>query len=177
MLKKILLFLLLLCAIPLVAALFVRKEYAVTTSIVIDKPVAEVYDYVKYLKNQNNYSKWAKMDPKARLSFRGTDGTVGFVSAWDSDNPDVGRGEQEITAMVPNKRIDYELRFLTPFEATDLAFMTTDATAEGKTLVSWGFRGHMDYPMNLMLVLMDFETMIADDLNTGLGNLKTLLEQ
>jgi hypothetical protein len=43
-----------------------------------------VYDYVKYLKNQNDYSVWAKIDPGMKTEFRGKDGTVGFVSENDS---------------------------------------------------------------------------------------------
>lgn len=31
-----------------------------------------------------------------KREFRGEDGTVGFVAAWDSENPDAGKGEQEI---------------------------------------------------------------------------------
>ncbi|WP_254500404.1 hypothetical protein, partial [Salmonella enterica] len=64
--------------------------------ITINKSRQEVYDYIKYLKNQNNFSKWAKMDPAMKTEFRGTDGTVGFVSAWESAKKDVGKGEQEI---------------------------------------------------------------------------------
>ena len=73
----------------------------------------EVFDYVKYLKNQDNFSKWASMDPDMQKTYRGTDVTVGFVSAWASDNPDVGVGEQEIKAITAGQRIDFELRFIT----------------------------------------------------------------
>ena len=36
------------------------------------------------------------MDRNVKKSFKGTDGTVGFVAAWDSDNKKVGKGEQEV---------------------------------------------------------------------------------
>lgn len=176
MLKKIILVLAIIVAIPFITALFVKKDYAVTTSLTINKPVEDVYGYVKYLKNQDNFSVWSKMDPKMKKTYLGTDGTEGFVSAWESDNPDVGVGEQEIKRLVPNQRIDFELRFYTPFESTDQAFMTTQAVGDNQTLVSWGFSGHMAYPSNLLLLVMDFDAMIANDLNQGLANLKTLLE-
>lgn len=176
-LKKILLVLLVLVAIPFVVALFVKKDYGMQREVQIDRPVAEVFAYIKLLKNQDNFSKWASMDPAMKKSFRGTDGTVGFVSAWESTNPDVGRGEQEITAIVEGQRIDYTLRFLEPFESTDKAYILTEAVAEGQTRVVWGFDGHMAYPMNLMLLLMDFEQMLGSDFEQGLATLKTLLEQ
>ena len=45
------------------------------------------------------------MDPNIKTDFRGTDGTVGFISAWDSNNiKNVGKGEQEILNMVDGGR-------------------------------------------------------------------------
>jgi hypothetical protein len=136
-----------------------------------------VFDYIKYLKNQDNYSKWATMDPNMKKDFRGTDGTIGFVSAWDSESDSVGKGEQEIKKITDGERIDMELRFYKPFESTEAAYMTTANAAEGQTQVVWGFNGHMPYPMNLMLLFMDFEAMIGKDLQVGLENLKGILEK
>lgn len=175
--KKILIGLAILIAIPLITALFVKKEYAVEREIIINKPIAEVFDYIKYLKNQNNYSKWATMDPDMKKTYRGTDASVGFVSAWESENEEVGVGEQEIKKIIEGERIDYELRFFEPFEATEAAYMITEMLNENQTKVTWGFNGHMDYPMNLMMLFMDFEEMIGDDLQTGLMQLKTVLEK
>lgn len=176
MLKKLLIFILLLIAAPFIAALFIKTDYEVSVSRTIDKPSNEVFDYIKYLKNQDEFSVWAKMDPNMRQSFSGTDGEVGFISAWESDNPDVGKGEQEIIALVPEARIDYALRFIEPFASNDQAYMTTDAIEDGSTLVTWGFVGHMDYPMNILIPLMNIESMILKDLDTGLANLKHRLE-
>lgn len=176
-LKKILAVLVVIIAIPLILALFIPKSYEVERNIIIDQPKQEVFNYVKYLKNQDNYSKWASMDPDMEKTYSGTDGTVGFVSAWNSENEEVGKGEQEIVKLEDGERIDFELRFYEPFESTEPAFMTTEAVANDKTKVTWGFSGHMDYPMNLMLLFMDFEEIIGDDLETGLKNLKSELEK
>lgn len=175
-LKTILIAVGILIAVPLIVAIFVKKDYEVEREITIDKPKEEVFDYVKFLKNQDNYSKWATMDPDMKKTYRGTDGTVGFVSAWESDNKDVGKGEQEIMKITDGERIDFELRFFEPFESTEPAYMTTESVSENQTKVKWGFSGHMDYPMNIMMLFMDFEKMIGDDLDTGLKNLKAVLE-
>jgi uncharacterized protein YndB with AHSA1/START domain len=176
MLKKIVLALAVIIALPLIAALFLKTHYSVVRSITIERPNAQVFDYIKHLKNQDNFSKWAMMDPDMKKTYRGEDGMAGFVSAWASENPDVGVGEQEIIKITPNERVDFELRFLSPFEATEPAYMTTKPVSDTSTRVDWGFSGHMDYPMNLMLAVMDFETMIGNDLQEGLNNLKKLLE-
>ena len=120
-------------------ALVSRKEYRVEREIVIQKPVAQVFEYVRFLKNQDNYSVWARMDPAMKKDFRGTDGTVGAVQSWDSQNPDVGRGEQEIKAIETNKRIDFELRFFEPFEAQDHPYMTFEPPDPQSTRLKWGF--------------------------------------
>ena len=176
MLKKFSIAVLIIIALPFIIALFLQKDYSVVTKITIDKPVTEVFAYVKQLKNQDNFSVWAQMDPDMVKSYRGTDGTVGFVSRWESQLEEVGVGEQEIMRIDEGKRIDFELRFFSPFEATDPAFMTTDAIGKNQTLVQWGFDGHLDYPMNLMFLFIDFETMIGNDLNQGLKQLKQQLE-
>ena len=94
---KIVLFVVLgIVAIVLITALFVKKEYTVEKEIVINKSNPQVFSYVKFLKNQDNYSVWAKMDPNMKREYKGEDGTVGFVSVWKSEKKDVGAGEQEI---------------------------------------------------------------------------------
>jgi hypothetical protein len=176
-LKRVLLVLVILIAIPLIAALFLRKDYAVEREVTINKPKQEVFEYVKYLKNQNKFSKWANLDPNMKQEFRGTDGTVGFVSAWESQSDDVGKGEQEIKGIKDGERIDYEIRFLKPFESTSPAYMTTETVNGNQTKVKWGFSGHMPYPMNLMLSVMNMEQMLGDDFQLGLNNLKGIMEK
>lgn len=176
-LKNALLVLGIIIAIPLIVALFVKKEYAVEKEIIINKPKAEVFEYIKYLKNQDNFSKWNQIDPNMKKTYTGTDGTVGFVSHWESDNKEVGWGEQEIKKITEGERVDFELRFLKPFEATEPAYMTTETVNGNQTKVKWGFSGHMNYPMNIMMLFMDFEQMIGDDLQTGLSQLKAVQEK
>ncbi|HMO60453.1 MAG TPA: SRPBCC family protein [Ferruginibacter sp.] len=163
--------------LALVVALFVPKAMKAEREIVIAKPKEQVFDYIKYLKNQDNYSKWALMDPDMKKEYRGTDGTVGFVSAWESEKDDVGKGEQEIKAIEEGKRIDFELRFVKPFESTAQAYMLTDAVDSSHTKVSWGFSGNMAWPINIFRLFMDPEKAIGDDFAAGLSKLKAILEQ
>lgn len=160
----------------LVTALFVDGKYAIEREVTINKAKQEVFDYVKYLKNQNEFSVWAKIDPAMKTEFRGEDGTVGFVSAWDSENPKAGKGEQKIVKIADGERIDYEIHFIEPMESTDYAYLTFAAVDDSTTAVKWGFRGEMKYPMNLMLLTMDMEKMLAPDLQNGLNNLKGIME-
>lgn len=164
-------------ALLLIIGIFLKKEYVVTREVIVNKPKTTVFKYIKLLKNQNEYSVWASMDPNMKKEFKGTDGTAGFVSAWESQEKNVGKGEQEILKVVDGERVDYEIRFIKPFESTSYASMSAFSVTENQTKVQWVFNGKMKYPMNLMLLFMNMEKMIGNDLEKGLQNLKALLEK
>lgn len=173
----ILIILLIIVAIPLILALFANKKYSVEREITISKPAPQVFNYVKLLRNQDNFSKWATMDPNMKKEYRGTDGTVGFISAWESKDKKVGKGEQEIKKITEGKRIDFELRFIKPFAGIANAYMTIEPMSKNETIVNWGFDSKMKYPMNLMLLFMNMEKMVGSDFEIGLNKLKNLLEK
>lgn len=174
--KRILIVLAVIIAIPLVLAIFVNSEYQVERSVEIKRPKDEVFGYIKYLRNQDNYSVWSKKDPAMKKEFRGEDATVGFVSAWDSQQDEVGKGEQEIKKIDDGNSIEMELRFLKPMEGIAQAKMVTEDAGSGSTRVKWGFNSKMPYPMNVMLLFMDMDAMLGADLQQGLDNLKATLE-
>ncbi|MGQ0738353.1 MAG: SRPBCC family protein [Bacteroidota bacterium] len=160
----------------LLAGLVISKDITATREIVINKPVGEVFNYIKYLKNQQHYSKWATMDPNMKNEFRGTDGTVGFVNSWEG-NKKVGIGEQEITGITEGKSLTTDLRFIKPFKSFAKATMTTEAVGAGSTKISWGFESKMNYPMNIMKLFMNMEKAVGNDFSIGLNNLKALMEK
>ena len=176
-LKTILIGIIAIIVLTLVVALILPQKYSVKREIVINQSKELVFEYIKYLRNQDNYSSWAMLDPDMKKDFRGTDGTVGFVSAWESNNPEVGKGEQEIINIFDGKRIEFELRFIEPFQATDLAYMATENINNNITKVTWGFNGKMSYPMNLMLPFLKMEEILGNDLQDGLDKLKLILEK
>lgn len=166
-----------LIVLALIVAVFLKKEYGVVREININMPKKLVFDYLKHLKNQDNFSKWASMDPNMKKEFRGTDATVGFVQAWESDHKNVGTGEQEIKKITEGKQVDFQLRFIKPFAGIADVYMSTDSVSTNETKVKWGFKSKMKYPMNLMLVFMNMDRAIGNDFETGLTKLKRLLEE
>lgn len=176
LIKRIFIFLIILIGILLVIALFVSKDMKASREIVINKPSNEVFNFIKMLKNQNQFSKWSKLDPDMKVEYRGTDGTVGFVSAWQG-NSEVGKGEQEIKKIVEGERLETELRFLEPMESKANAVMTTTAIDSAHTKVTWGFESKMAYPFNIMKLFMNMDKAIGDDFSVGLNNLKTIMEK
>jgi hypothetical protein len=177
MIIKILIVIVIIIAIPLVVAMFTKKEYHIEKMITINKSGRTVFDYIRLLKNQDNFSVWATMDPQMKKYYRGTDGNPGFVSGWESTNKKVGKGEQEIMKVTDGKRVDYEIRFFEPFAGIAQANMQTDSLTQNETRVTWQFDSRMNYPMNIMLLFMNMDKMVGDDLTRGLTKLKQVLEK
>lgn len=163
--------------VALVTALFVKKDYAIEKTIEINQSDSVVFNFVKYVKNQDSFAVWNNIDPKMKKSYRGTDGKVGFAYAWDSDNKNVGKGEQEILHIDEGKKLLTVLRFKVPFESADTAYIVTDSIAPKSTKVTWGFYGKFPYPMNLMQLFYNMDDMVGGDLDKGLANLKTHLDK
>ncbi|HEX8515283.1 MAG TPA: SRPBCC family protein [Bacteroidia bacterium] len=158
----------------LIISLAIPTEFKLERDVVINKPKAEVFSYVKSLKNQDNWSVWNMKDPNMKREFTGTDGTQGFISRWEG-NKDVGIGEQEIKKIVEGERVDMQLRFEKPFKMTNDAFITTIAESHDQTRVRWGFSGTSPRPMNIFSVMM--KGALTKDFDQGLSNLKRILEK
>lgn len=181
MIKKIIIALVaivvLLVAAIAVTSFVAKTECKVEREITINKPKAEIYNYVKVLKNQNDWGPWYKKEPTMKQEFRGTDGTVGFVTHWTGQSDEVGEGEQEIKKLVENERMDTELRFIRPFESKADAFLILEPVNESQTKVKWGFTTKFPRPMNIMFLVMDMDALIGKDFADGLSSLKTIMEK
>ncbi|MGJ1236263.1 MULTISPECIES: hypothetical protein [Sphingobacterium] len=70
-LKKILIVLAIIIAIPLITAIFVSKDFSAQSEITINKPKQEVFNYVKMLKNQDNFGVWQLSDPQMKKTEQG----------------------------------------------------------------------------------------------------------
>ena len=174
--KKILIAIAILLAIPFIAALFVKKDFVVEKQVVINKPKQEVFDYVKLIKNQENYTVWTKADPNTKMEYTGTDGTVGFISSWKSDNREVGVGQQEITKIVDGERVEVKITFKEPFEGVNDAYTTVEAVSPTQTKVVNGFKGERNYIARIICLFMNMDKMLGNDIQTSLTTLKKLLE-
>ncbi|MFY8019611.1 MAG: SRPBCC family protein [Bacteroidia bacterium] len=173
--KKILIAIVVIIAIPLIAALFVPKTYTVSVTETILQPKLVVYDYVRILDNQKNYSEWVMADPNSDIKIEGTDGTVGATQKWNSKDDNVGEGSQTITALTPD-RMDIDLNFIRPFEGHAKAADILEAIGENETKITMEFYSESPYPMNLPSYLFG-RKMIAETSAKNLKNLKAILEK
>jgi len=160
----------------LILSLIAPKTYDVFRTVEIAQPKREVFNYLRSLKNMDEWSPWAKKDPNMEKKFTGTDGEVGCVSYWNG-NKDVGEGEQEIKKITEGERIDSELRFLKPFKSTSDCYMTVEDAGVNSTKVTWGFSGKNKFPMNIMTLFKSMDSMVGPDFEQGMASLKEVLEK
>ncbi|MGE4170512.1 MAG: SRPBCC family protein [Candidatus Margulisiibacteriota bacterium] len=161
--------------------LLAPRNYHLEREIVIDRPVADVFSYITLLQNSNTWNAWMLMDPTMKTDAKGTDGTVGYVTSWESTNKNVGTGEQEIKAITLNERLDTEIRFTKPFKTQFDSFMTTTPIGETHTKVVMGIDCKMPFPLNAVHFVMSLccgqEKEMITQFDNSLNNLKTQLEQ
>ena len=159
----------------LILTIMAPKTYNVSRSITINKPIAEVFDYLKYIKNQDHWSPWKKKDPHMKQEFTGTDGEIGFVSKWEG-NKEVGTGEQEIISITENKSINSQLRFFKPWKSQSDAYLTVREVDANSTAVIWGFSGVNKPPSNIFFLFFNMDKTVGKDFEEGLDDLKRILE-
>ena len=161
-------------ALLLIIAIFMKREHYVKREIIINAPLQKVFDYLKLLKNQDKFNKWAMADPDRNREFKGTDGTVGFIIAWNGDK-NVGEGEKGITNIIEGKRIETQIRFVRPMATIANVIMETESLSDDQTKVSWSNAGTLKYPINIMIPMM--EKQVAKGMDTSLLTLKKILEK
>lgn len=175
MIKKIFIVLISVVAAVVGISFLLPSQIHVQRSILIEAPDCHVFAVLDGFGRFDEWSPWAAIDPEGTETvLSGPSHGVGARTDWSSDHPDVGSGSQEITASVPNQRIDIELVFEGQ-GASQAAYVIRDN--EANTEVTWSF--DMDAGLNPILRWMGvlaFDGMIGADYERGLGKLEALIE-
>lgn len=159
----------------LIIALFMKKKHYVRREIIINAQKQKVFDFLKFLKNQEQFNKWATAGKENRKEeFIGTDGTVGFIYAWSGDKS-AGQGEKEIMNIVEGEKIETEIRFVKPFRTSANIIMETKSLSDNQTKVSMSNAGTLQYPLNILIPIV--EKNFPKDMDDSLCKLKVILEK
>lgn len=159
-------------ALLLLIGLFMRRKHYVKREITINAPRQRVYDYLRFLKNQENFNKYASAGEREK-SFTGEDGTVGYVYKWTGDKK-AGAGEKEIISLEPGKRIESEIRFQRPMKTSATILTELESLSANETKVYLSNAGSLGYPLNMFIPKM--EKHVAKDMDESLQKLKSIIE-
>ncbi|WP_088329092.1 SRPBCC family protein [Lacimicrobium sp. SS2-24] len=172
MLKKTVSAVLLLLLLLVGVGFVLPSEFKVQRDILIEATPAEVYTRLNNLRSWQDWGVWFKRDPDMKVRYEGPDQGLGMRSIWQSDTE--GSGQMEIIATEPPKRLVYSLYF-PDYEmgSTGEFVLTSHDTGTKVVWLDYGDVGANPL-MHYMALMMD--SMIGPDFETGLENLKTLVE-
>jgi uncharacterized protein YndB with AHSA1/START domain len=148
-------------------------EIQVVRSIEIDAPREKVFPLVDDLRELNRWSPWATMDSAARYEFSGPQSGVGARMSWSSENPDVGKGSQEIIRSHPPEQLVLRID-LGPQGQADAQFNLEPV--DGGTHVSWAFRYEIGYDLIGRYAGYIMSKLVGEKYDEGLARLKKLAE-
>lgn len=156
-----------------VVGLLLPQQVRVERATVIAAKPATVFTYLNGFKNFNQWSPWAALDPKTQYRYEGPLMGVGAKQSWASDDPNVGHGSQEITAVEANQSITMKLML----PDMQPSVVTQVLTPEGEgTKVVWALQADMGMsPLNRWFGLL-LPKFIGPDYEKGLASMKPLIE-
>lgn len=158
----------------LVVGWFLPTSVRVERSIEADAEPATVYGIVSGFRRFNEWSPWKDLDPQTRYTYSGPESGVGARMEWQSDQPDVGSGSQEITAVDPGRSVTMRLEF----GGQDPAISKISIEPKGPgSLVTWSFETSFEGNFLGRYFGLLFDNFIGADYEKGLARLKALVEQ
>jgi hypothetical protein len=156
---------------------YLKNDYKIVREIRIRKPKQQIFEYIKLLRNQNEYSYYNRKDPNTVKSYSGTDGEVGFTYSWSSKINSIGTGTQTISKIIEGDEICCTIQFTKPLPLKSLASIALTAIDENETKVTWTFSSFYKFPLNIIIIFVDLEKLIGKDIASSLVTLKENLER
>lgn len=160
-----------------VAGATLKKEYQIVRAITINRSKQEVFNYIKFLKNQNEYSYYNRKDPETIKSYTGTDGEIGFTYAWKSEVNSIGSGTQTISKLIDGQELECDIQFKKPLPLKCVAVIALTEINDFETEVIWTFSSVYPFPLNIIIYFVNLEKLIGNDIASSLVTLKQNLEQ
>ena len=150
---------------------FFPAKYHYSKSIEIKTEAVEAFNLVNTMKNWEKWSPWQEKDPKAVITYEGSESGKGSAFRWKSNNDKVSFGKMSITDSKPFKSVTLNLEFEDMKGST---ILITFDEQKGKTLVTWNLNSDMNFFMRLAGFIMD--KMLGPDFEKGLSNIKKICE-
>ena len=177
--RKVGIVFLFLIAAFVVTGYLLPRQVHIERSIVVERPASMMFELLNSYRYFNEWSPWAKRDPKAQFIISGPDSGVGARMSWVGEPHLVGSGWQEIVASKPYELINIKL----DFDAQGLADTGFALTAQGDaTRVTWFFDSDLTEGVNFLDSFLAryfgllFDRWVGGDYEQGLANLKKFAE-
>jgi hypothetical protein len=175
MFKKIAVVVIVLIAAVLGFAATKPDTFRVQRTASMNAAPERIFPLINDLHNWGSWSPYEKKDPAMKRTQSGAPNGKGAVYEWDG-NGDVGKGRMEITDTSAPNRISLSLDFEKPFKAHNVVDFRLEPKGN-TTNVTWDMHGPAPFISKIMQVFIDMDSMVGKDFETGLANLKALVEK
>lgn len=173
MIRKILIVLASVIGVLVIIVAMRPADFRISRKAVIPAPPAAVFPHVNDLHLWQNWSPWAKLDPKCWIGFRGPESGKGAFFRWSGNN-EVGEGSMEIIESIPNEKVVFDLIFVKPMAGKSLTEFTFKPEGSG-TEVIWTMSGKNDFMGKLFSLFVDCDKMVGSQFEKGFENLKAVV--
>jgi hypothetical protein len=146
-------------------------EYSVQRQGSIPGTPDNVFYYLDDLHRFMEWSPWAKLDPAMKVIYGDPASGIGANFSWEG-NGKVGAGRMTITETRPNDLVRHRFDFTKPMRCTNTHEFVLKPEGS-QTILTWTMKGKAPFFFKLILVFVSADTMMADNLESGLANLKT----
>lgn len=164
----------LLLLLVIIMAAFQPADFSITRTASISGPPESVFPHVNELRKWEAWSPWAKIDPTMKQTYEGPAAGEGSKSHWVG-NGKVGEGRMTIVQSKPSESLRIKLEFIRPFKAENGVLFKFE-TRGNETLVTWRMDGKKNFMSKLMGLLMNIDKMVGGQFETGLAQLKAVVE-
>lgn len=150
-------------------------SFSVQRTANIKAPPEKIFPLIIDLHSWSSWSPWEKLDPTMKRTHSGAESGKGAVYEWEG-NAKVGTGRMEIVDATPPSKVTIKLDFLKPIEGHNTAEFTLDPQGDS-TNVTWVMRGPAPFISKVIQVFVSMDSMVGNEFDTGLANLKTIAEK
>ena len=174
MLRKILIALAVIIVVFVVVVAVQPADFRITRTATIAAPPEAIFQQVNDLGKWEAWSPWAKIDPKAKMTFTGPQAGVGASFSW-AGNSEVGEGNNTIVESKPSEMVKFRLEFIRPMKATNATEFTFQPEG-GKTVVTWTMTGRNGFMGKAFGLFVNCDKMVGGDFEKGFASMKAIVE-
>ena len=150
------------------------SEFRVARSATMSAPASAVFAQVNDFHKWEAWNPWGKIDPAMKQTYEGAPAGIGAIYTWIGNNK-VGQGRMTLTESRPSDLIRIKLEFFKPFAGTNIAEFTFKP-AGNQTAVTWSMTGKNNFMAKAIHLFMNMDKMIGGQFETGLAQMKSIVE-
>lgn len=149
-------------------------SFRVQRSTSIQAPPEKIFPLINDLRRFNTWNPFEKKDPRMKGSYAGAASGKGAAYAFEG-NHEVGTGRIEIIDSLPASEVRMKLDMRKPIQASNVVEFTLRPNGGG-TRVTWAMQGQVPYFAKIIHLFVDMDAMVGNEFESGLANLKAMVE-